>query len=290
MAKRSQSHPDNLPGPFFVDQSCIDCGTCYQFLPSVFQEAEDHSRVHRQPEGPQERHRALMALLACPTASIGAEGKEGLQEALGAFPDPIEDEVSFCGFTSERSYGAWSYLIQRPRGNVLMDSPRAAPPLLKRLEALGGVALMVLSHQDDVAEHQAFHDRFHCPRVMHRADMGGGTAHLEQPLDGTGPVALAPDLLIIPTPGHTAGSVCLLYREKFLFTGDHLWWNPQLQGLSASRRYNWHHWDTQLASLERLLAYDFTWVLPGHGSAHRAESPQAMRAELERALVRLRKD
>jgi glyoxylase-like metal-dependent hydrolase (beta-lactamase superfamily II)/ferredoxin len=288
MAQRSKSHPDNLPGPFFVDQSCIDCGTCYQFLPSVFQESVEHSRVFRQPQGPLERHRALMALLACPTGSIGAEDKGGLQEALAAFPDPIEDDVSFCGFTSEQSYGAWSYLIQRPQGNVLVDSPRAAPPLLTRLEALGGVALMVLSHQDDVADHQRFHDRFHCPRAMHRADLGEGTAGIELPLEGTDPVALAPDLLVIPTPGHTAGSVCLLYREKFLFTGDHLWWNPEQGGLSASRRYNWHHWGTQLKSLERLLEFRFTWVLPGHGSAHRAESPEAMRGELERALVRLR--
>jgi len=169
-----------------------------------------------------------------------------------------------------------------------MDSPRAAPPLLKRLEALGGVALMILSHQDDVADHQVFHDRCHCPRAMHRADMGAGTEHLEMPLEGTDPVALAPDLLAIPTPGHTAGSLCLLYRERFLFTGDHLWWNPHLQGLSASRDYCWHHWPTQLKSLERLLDYEFCWVLPGHGSGHRAESPQAMRAELERALRRLR--
>ena len=39
MAQRSQSHPDNVPGSFFVDRTCIDCGTCYEYLPWVFQDA-----------------------------------------------------------------------------------------------------------------------------------------------------------------------------------------------------------------------------------------------------------
>ena len=288
MAQRSKAYPDNVPGPFFVDRTCIDCGTCYQFLPPVFQDAADHSRVQRQPGTAWERQRALMALLACPTGSIGADSREGLQEAMQAFPDPIEDEVSFCGFTSDKSFGAWSYLIRRDGGNVLVDSPRAVPALQDRLQALGGVALMVLTHKDDVADHLAWRERFLCRRVMHRLDLAGATAAVEQPVAGTDPVALAPDLLLIPTPGHTAGSVCLLYRGRFLFTGDHLWWNPHLGQLSASRTYCWHDWPTQLESLERLLAYDFTWVLPGHGHGRRADSPGAMRQDLERALLRLK--
>jgi glyoxylase-like metal-dependent hydrolase (beta-lactamase superfamily II) len=80
----------------------------------------------------------------------------------------------------------------------------------------------------------------------------------------------------------------LLYKE-FLFTGDHLWWNPDKGRLSASRSFNWHSWDQQLASLEKLLAFDFSWVLPGHGSIHQAESPIAMRTELERAIAILKR-
>ena len=284
MAQRSQSHPDNAPGAWFVDTSCIDCGTCYQYLPWVFRAAGDHSRVARQPEGPTDRFQALKALLACPTGSIGSADQAGLPEARTAFPEPIEDEVAFCGFTSPASYGAWSYFIRREAGNVLVDSPRAAPDLLRRLEALGGVQLMVLSHRDDVADHARFQQRFQCRRILHQADLDAGTAGVEQPVGGDEPVRLAPDLLLIPTPGHTAGSACLLYRNKFLFTGDHLWWSPRLNRLSASREHCWHHWPTQLASLERLLAFDFTWVLPGHGSAHRAGTPAAMRADLADAI------
>ncbi len=133
MAQRSKAYSNNAPGVFFVDQSCIDCGTCYTMAPEIFKDAGDHSEVHHQPDEGQ-RLRAAMALLACPTASIGSDDKISVREAIQAFPDVIEDEVHFCGFTSEASFGAWSYFIRREAGNVLMDSPRAAQPLLKRIE------------------------------------------------------------------------------------------------------------------------------------------------------------
>jgi hypothetical protein len=37
--------------------------------------------------------------------------------------------------------------------------------------------------------------------------------------------------------------------------------------------------------MEKLLDFSFEWVLPGHGGRHHAESPAAMRRELE-ACVR----
>ena len=284
MARRTEAHPDNVPGPFFVDRTCIDCGTCYQFAPDTFADGGDHARVEVQPIGAEARLQASMALVACPVGSIGTDDKAEIAAASRAFPHSLAERVSFCGYTSEKSFGAWSYLIRRPEGNVLMDSPRAAEPLMKNLEALGGVAMLVLSHQDDVADHAAYHARFGCERIMHRAE---GMTGVERLVDGDAPIQLAEDLLLIPTPGHTAGSVCLLYRD-FLFTGDHLWWNPEKGRLSASKAYNWHSWPQQLDSLEKLLAFDFTWVLPGHGSLHRAQSPAAMRAELKAAIQVLR--
>lgn len=285
MAVLAQAFPDNAPGSFFVDRGCIDCETCCAVVPEVFADAPGHSRVHRQPATPDERRRARLALVACPTASIGTDDKDAMADAAASFPLPIEGGVSFCGYTSEKSFGAWSYLVERRRGNVLVDSPRAAAPLLRSIEARGGIELMFLSHRDDVADHAAMRRQFDCERVMHRAD---GIPGLERYVDGDDPVALADDLVLIPTPGHTAGSMCLLYRDTFLFTGDHLWWNPERRMLSASRSLNWYSWEAQLRSVERLLDFEFHHVLPGHGRAYRAESPAEMRRELERALAWLK--
>lgn len=284
MAHRSDAHPHNVPGPYFVDRTCIDCGTCYQLAPDTFAEGDDHARVYAQPETPAARRLAAMALVACPVGSIGTDDRSDVPEATRAFPHPLTEGVSFCGYTSDKSFGAWSYLIERPGGHVLVDAPRAAEPLMANLEARGGLALMVLTHRDDVADHAAYQARFGCQRVIHRDE---GIAGLEQYVEGHEPLALAPDLWLIPTPGHTAGSVCLLHREV-LFTGDHLWWNPGLGRLSASREFNWHSWERQLGSIERLLSFEFRWVMPGHGALYQAASPQAMRDEVARALGVLR--
>ncbi|MFN8009829.1 MAG: MBL fold metallo-hydrolase [Holophagaceae bacterium] len=281
MARRSEAFPGNAPGAFFVDRSCIDCGTCYTFAPETFADAGDHSVVARQPVSEADRLKAAMALVACPTSSIGTEDKAAMARAAAAFPHPLEGGVHFCGYTSEKSFGAWSWFIRRDLGNVLVDSPRAAGPLLRNLEALGGLRWMVLSHRDDVADHAAFRARFGCERVVHADE---GIPGMERTVEGRDPVALDEELLLIPTPGHTEGSQCLLYRETFLFTGDHLWWNPAQGRLGAGRGVCWHDWATQLASLARLLDFEFRWVLPGHGAPKAFRDAGEARAELRRAL------
>jgi glyoxylase-like metal-dependent hydrolase (beta-lactamase superfamily II)/ferredoxin len=286
MARRADAHPGNAPGPFFVDRSCIDCGTCYTFAPETYADAGDHSVVARQPGTEAERLRAAMALVACPTSSIGTDDRANLAKAARAFPHALEDEVHFCGYTSEKSFGAWSWFIRREAGNVLVDSPRTAGPLVANLASLGGLRWMVLSHRDDIADHAAFRTRFGCERVIHSDE---GVRGMEREIQGQDPVALDVDLLLVPTPGHTRGSQCLLYRETFLFTGDHLWWNPAKGRLSAGRSVCWHDWEAQLASLERLLDFRFRWVLPGHGAPRAFKDAGEARAELGRALDALRK-
>lgn len=285
MANLSARLADNVPGEFFVDATCIDCDTCRRVAPSVFEEGDGHSFVGAQPRSAEERRRAFMALVACPTSSIGTSPKADASEGARAFPEPIHDNVSFCGFTSESSFGAWSYLIERPEGNVLVDSPRAAGPLLSALEARGGVATMFLTHRDDVADHAAFRKRFGCVRVLHEDDVTSSTRDVERRIGGLEPVSLAEDLIAIPTPGHTRGHAVLLYRERYLFSGDHLAWSRRRGHLVAFRDANWYSWPETIRSMERLLDYSFEWVLPGHGERYRAESPVAMRRQLERCIA-----
>ena len=159
-----------------------------------------------------------------------------------------------------------------------------------RLEAMGGVHAIFLTHRDDVADHSRWAARFGAPRVMHADDVGPRTKDVELKLEGSGPWGLRlleknveddsedsggdgdadsdargigkrsgsgsgtgrevsvevresgdadnddeeeeeeEELLLIYTPGHTAGCVSLLLRRRgrargapgVLFTGDHL--------------------------------------------------------------------
>jgi glyoxylase-like metal-dependent hydrolase (beta-lactamase superfamily II) len=251
--------------------------------PETFTEREDQASVHHQPETSAERRRALMALVSCPTGSIGTLEKHDVAAAVEAFPDRIQGSVFHTGFHSESSFGATSYFIEREVGNVLVDSPRFTKPLVRRLEDRGGVALMFLTHRDDVADHQRFREHFGCERILHERDIGHGTRNIERPVGGEEAVALDSDLLVIPTPGHTRGSACLLYRDEFLFTGDHLAWSESRGHIYAFRSACWYDWPTLVRSSEKLLAYSFEWILPGHG--RRAHFPrERMASEMDRAL------
>jgi glyoxylase-like metal-dependent hydrolase (beta-lactamase superfamily II)/ferredoxin len=285
VARSAARIAENAPGRFFVDDSCIDCDACRQIAPAVFGRSErrGQSFVVAQPgeADAAELARALMAQVACPTASIGTAPKLDARAAAAAFPQQIAGDVYYCGFHSADSYGAASYLIVRAQGNVLVDSPRAARPLMDRIAALGGVRTLFLTHRDDVADHEVFARRFGCTRVMHAADAVPG---IEQRIDGDGVVQLADDLIVIPVPGHTRGSMALLH-DQFLFTGDHLWWDEELERLDAGQGVCWYSWAAQRRSVARLTEHRFRWVLPGHGRRHQAASADEMRRELDRTLA-----
>jgi glyoxylase-like metal-dependent hydrolase (beta-lactamase superfamily II)/ferredoxin len=284
VARLALKHTANIDGDFFVDTTCIDCDACRQIAPTVFRDVGDQSAVFHQPAGAGELLQAQKALISCPTASIGSVQKHDMRGAVASYPELIEDDVYRCGFTAESSFGAFSYLIQHPNGNVLVDSPRFAGPLVKRIGEMGGVRRLLLTHQDDVADHEKFHQRFGCQRVLHRDDVRSRTSAIEMQPSGLDPIAIDDQLVMIPTPGHTKGHAVFLYRDKFLFTGDHLAWDEAGNRLYAFRNACWYSWSEQTESMGRLLQYRFEWVLPGHGRPMRLTADR-MHEELERCVA-----
>lgn len=284
MAQAALRLERNVAGDFFVDSTCIDCDACRQIAPTVFSDAGHQSIVFHQPETAEEVLAAQKALISCPTASIGDLAKHDMRGALSSYPELIDDDVDRCGFTSESSFGAFSYLIRRASGNVLVDSPTFARPLVANIDRMGGVRRMLLTHQDDVADHEKFHERFGCERVLHRDDVRGSTTAVEWKPEGREPIEIEPGLIMIPTPGHTKGHAVYLWRRKFLFTGDHLAWSATLGHLYAFRNACWYSWSEQIRSMETLLDFRFEWVLPGHGRPVRLDA-DAMRASLLRCIA-----
>jgi glyoxylase-like metal-dependent hydrolase (beta-lactamase superfamily II)/ferredoxin len=285
MANIHKRIPQDVPGDFFVDTTCIDCDTCRQLAPAVFAAGPDHAFVHQQPANVDDRRDALHALLCCPTGSIGTQGADRPQTVMDDFPLLIEDPVYYCGFTSPKSFGGSSYFVRHPAGNWMIDAPKFLPRLVRRFEALGGIAHIFLTHRDDVADAERYAEHFGSERIIHRVELSA-QPDAERVLDGEEPVVLAPDFLAIPTPGHTRGHCVLLYRGRFLFTGDHLDWDRYTQRLDASPDYCWYSWPRQIASMRRLADFSFEWVLPGHGQ--RVHLPAAeMRRQMHELLARM---
>jgi len=281
MANRAQRFPENAEGSFFVDSSCIDCDTCRQLAPAIFADQGEHSYVRIQPRNAAEERAALRALVACPTASIGAADKAGAARAVADFPLELAPGVFYCGFNSPKSFGSSSYFVEHTDGNWLIDSPRYIEPLAQRFQERGGIRYIFLTHRDDVADAAKWAARFRATRVIHRLELAAQPG-AERLVEGFDPVELAPDFFAIPTPGHTRGHCVLLYRSQFLFTGDHISWSRVRGRLDAHRDYCWYSWPLQVESVARLEAYSFEWILPGHG-----ERVRFPRAEMRRQMARL---
>ena len=131
MANARKRVPENVPGDFFVDSTCIDCDACRQIAPAVFEEAVGTSSVKAQPVASTDRRRALQALPACPTGSIGCLGDDDVKAVMKDFPLLVEEPVYYCGYNSPKSYGGNSYFIRHAAGNWLIDSPRFTRPLVR---------------------------------------------------------------------------------------------------------------------------------------------------------------
>src|ERR1051325_3115628 len=185
MANLKKRVSENVPGDFFVDSTCIDCDACRQIAPSVFGEAAETSSVKAQPVSSAHRRQALRALLACPTGSIGCLGDDDVKAAMKDFPLLIEELVYYCGYNSPKSYGGNSYFIRHPEGNWLIDAPKFVTPLVQRLESLGGVASIFLTHRDDVADAERYAGHFGSRRIIHRNELSSQPG-AEVVLDGRG--------------------------------------------------------------------------------------------------------
>ncbi|PTY04512.1 ferredoxin [Verrucomicrobia bacterium LW23] len=73
MADIENRYPENLPGPFFVDNQCIDCDLCRETAPDNFGRNDDggYSYVYKQPVTDEEKQLCKEAMEGCPVEAIG---------------------------------------------------------------------------------------------------------------------------------------------------------------------------------------------------------------------------
>ena len=256
-------NPDSAPGDWYVDTACIDCGASRHVAPGLIVEHNDKSIFARQPVTPEDYMAAWRAVLVCPTASVRSETKQPRPQA-GIFPHEVTRGVWRCGFNARSSFGAHSYFATRSSGNLLIDSPRYASELVKWFRDAGGIAHVLLSHQDDVADADKYAKEFDARVWIHQDDRSAAP-YATDILEHTHARTIAPGLVAVPVPGHTRGSVVYLLDDDVLFSGDSLAWSMREKDVVAFRDACWYSWTELTTSLHKLSDYRFEWLLPGHG-------------------------
>jgi len=273
-------HRTNAEGAWFVDTRCIDCGTCREIDPNTFGVAGGQSVVTHQPDG--DDLGAWLAAQACPTSSIGTVDHRPRPGRL--YPREVEPDTGVfdVGYCAESSFGASAWFVTRPEGNLLVDSPRFTEALAGPFAEMGGVAHVLLTHRDDVADAGRWAERFGA-RVWIHTDDARAAPYATDLLAGAAgePTAIAPGVVAHPVPGHTKGSVAFVVDERFCFSGDSLAWSLEQDDLTAFRGACWYSWPEQTRSLRAFAgASRFEWLLPGHGGrAHRPAGEMSRRLE-----------
>jgi len=258
---------------------------CRQVAPENFTYWKDYAVVGKQPEGEKEIRQALHAVLCCPYGSIGTVNRSNLAEAMQDFPLLIDEDVYFCGFNSPKTSGGNSYFVKHKGGNWLFTAPKFQAQLVKRLEDLGGVSNIFISHRDDAGDTEKFAEHFKAKRIIHRHEVEA-QPDAEVVLKETESYEYQPDFFLIPTPGHTEGHMMMLYKNKYLFSGDSLYYDRKESRVEIwNPLWTWYSYEEQTMSMEKLLGKSFEWLLPAHGQrVHLA--PEEMKTQLQDAIDR----
>lgn len=77
--KMAEAHPDNVPGPFYVENGCcITCGVPFEVAPDMFDwaEGDSHCFVKRQPCNPKQLDRMLHAMWSSEVECIRYRGAD----------------------------------------------------------------------------------------------------------------------------------------------------------------------------------------------------------------------
>lgn len=79
MAEKTQKLPENVPGPWYVDDTCTPCRVCLDvaFADQILKYNDDETYVYffKQPEGEDELEAAREAAAVCPQNAIGDDGE-----------------------------------------------------------------------------------------------------------------------------------------------------------------------------------------------------------------------
>ena len=263
MPRPDQAHLSNVAGPWFVDTRCIRCDSARNWAPGLIgMDADGRSFVASQPIGEAQEAAMWRAAAACPTKSIGS--RDHPREPAGVFPYQLTSGVFALGNNALSSFAAHSFLVVRADGNLMIDSPRFNRALAASVDDLGGVAHVLLSHRDDVADADRWAERYNARVWIGEAD--ADAAPFATDLTGNdGVTVISPGVVSIPAPGHTKGHVVYHINDNFLFTGDTLHWNHRRGELDVFPKQTFFSWLVLADTMDLLATLTVEWVFAGHG-------------------------
>jgi glyoxylase-like metal-dependent hydrolase (beta-lactamase superfamily II) len=261
---------------WYVDDRCTNCDVARQLAPELIGEVDGRSKILRQPQNEAEIDALHAAAHACPPRSIRHTSLP-LDPTRDPFPMRLDDGLYLCGHNSQQTAGANSYLLLRPTGNLMIDTPRWSESLIARYEAFGPITDVLLTHADHAAHGRRYADRLGARLWIHEGDLSAAP-NADRILRGIDPVEVVAGVVAHPLPGHTKGSVLYVADERYCFSGDSFAWSRTTKDIEVFNTVVWYSIVELAASLARSVErLRFEWLLPGHGDRKRLPAEEMTR-------------
>lgn len=261
---------------WYVDDRCTNCDVARQLSPELIGEVDGRSKILRQPRTKAEIDTLYAAAHACPTRSI-RQSSGSLDSIPDPFPMRLDGSVYLCGHNSRRTAGANAYLVVRPVGTLVIDTPRWSESIAVKYEALGPVTDILLTHRDHAAHSRRYADRFGARLWIHEGDLSAAPG-ADRILHGTDPIEIVEGVIAHPLPGHTEGSVLYVADERYCFSGDSIYWSRTTGDVEVFESVTWYSITELAASLARSIGrLHFEWLLPGHGDRKKLPAEEMAR-------------
>lgn len=195
--------------------------------------------------------------------------------------------ISDTVYLLESTRGSYAYLVFG-KETVLVDTgfPAQGKAILRELERInvkcGDIRHILLTHYDvdhignvamleNLTGAQVWASKEEIPYIMGTLDRPGFKKYLARFAMLKKPKDIKPyipgqsihGIEALPTPGHTPGHVCLLYKDV-LFAGD-LYKSEHGKLRPYPKPWNWDD-KIILESAKKIESMPFRWVCPAHGS------------------------
>lgn len=185
---------------------------------------------------------------------------------------------------------AWAraFLLERDRGNLLIYSVGELEAQLQAIGHRGRISRQYLNHHHEA---EVAPDGLIGPLVVHEEAREPVSAKAAVETSYTERHVVDDDFEVIPTPGHTNGSTCFLWRTengRALFTGDTIYvsegeWVAAVLGSSDRAKYS------ESLELVRELEFDLLvpWIATAGQPYHAVTDRSDARRRIDAILTRL---
>lgn len=176
-----------------------------------------------------------------------------------------------------------TYIISLPDKALLFDLPTYSLDLETYFHSLNKPIVALLSHGScGIEDGTIWQQKIGLTVYLHKADKESPWLKMQPDILFDKKPPLGQSIAVIPTPGHSPGSICLFEETtKSLFTGDTVEGKPDGSIWDFSKDASNGDIDLRLNSCKKLLSLDFANILPFHYSIIQKGAKEALINYLE---------